>query len=216
MNKKIKFLLCLLLPLFSYGQSVFIPDLNKFPTASIDMAKANAPVSYMNESEEKAVFYMSLVRMEPQIFLEDILKPYISFHKVETNSYVKSLYRELQRAKPVGPLKMDEDLFAMASAHATDIGEKGLTGHTGSRGKTFEKRSSTVLPNYRSMGENIGLGYKSALDNVIGLLIDEGVKNLGHRKAILNTDYNSVGVALESHKNYIYGCVMDFGETKIN
>lgn len=88
----------------------------------------------------------------------------------------------------------------MAQSHMKDIGAKGLVSHTGSHGKTFKKRSESVIPFYSAVAENIGLGYSSALANTIGLLIDQGVKNLGHRETILQTKYDCVGVALGGHK----------------
>ena len=49
------------------------------------------------------------------------------------------------------------------------------------------------------------------LSIVITLLIDDGIKGLGHRKNILNESYNSVGVAIRPHKSYRVNCVIDFG-----
>jgi uncharacterized protein YkwD len=107
---------------------------------------------------------------------------------------------------------MQKDLYEVSYTHLTDIGEKGLTGHRGSKGRTFQKRVNELLKTYSAVSENVGLGFKYPLDNVIGLLIDDGVKDLGHRKAILSSDYNGVGVSLGNHKDYTYGCVMDFGK----
>ncbi|MCZ6692800.1 MAG: CAP domain-containing protein, partial [Bacteroidetes bacterium] len=61
-----------------------------------------------------------------------------------------------------------------------------------------------------TIGENCAYGLYSPLDIVMGLLIDEGVSDLGHRKNILNPDYKVIGVAIRPHKSYGTNCVQDF------
>jgi hypothetical protein len=173
----------------------------------------DVPVEFMNGEEQKVVFYMNLVRLEPQVFLKDVLRPYVAFHHLNVNSYLKSLYRDLEKATATIPFEISEDLYQVSRAHLDDIGSKGLTGHKGSKGKTFEKRVDHLFANYATVSENVGLGFPTPLSNVIGLLVDDGVKDLGHRKAILNAEYNRVGVAVGSHSNFTYGCVMDFGRS---
>lgn len=194
-----------------YTQKLFVPDFSNFPSESMQQAFPHESTSFMTSDEQKVVFYMNLLRLEPSVFLKEIVKPYIIFNELNVNSYVKSLYKDLEKCQPVGPLLMRKDLYIMANAHLLDIGTKGLTGHKGSNGKTFQKRAAPLLKKYATVSENVGLGFYSPLDNLIGLLIDDGVKDLGHRKAILASSYNSVGVAIGIHKKFVYGCVMDFG-----
>jgi len=61
------------------------------------------------------------------------------------------------------------------------------------------------------VGENCSYGFETAIDIVLSLLIDEGVKNKGHRQNILSEDFNSIGVAIRPHITYRVNCVMDFG-----
>ena len=192
-------------------QKLFEPDFSKFPSESLQSAFSKEKVSFMSSEEQKLVFFMNLLRIEPQLFLDEVIKPYVAFSDLNVNNYVKSLYKDLSKASPTHPFFMREDLYEMANAHLIDIGKKGLTGHVGSNGKTFAKRAAPMLEKYETVSENVGLGFYSPLDNLIGLLIDDGVKDLGHRKAILSPNYNCVGVAIGQHKEFIYGCVMDFG-----
>ncbi|MBW4490944.1 MAG: hypothetical protein KME12_24530 [Trichocoleus desertorum ATA4-8-CV12] len=46
--------------------------------------------------------------------------------------------------------------------------------------------------------------------HVIQLLIDDGVKDRGHRKSILKPDYRMTGVACGSHAAYTTMCVMEY------
>lgn len=193
------------------AQKVFSPNLNGFAKETLQSAM-DGSVDFMTAEEQKVVFFMNLVRLEPQVFLTDVLQPYVKFHELNENTYLKSLYRDLSKAPSTAVFVMKKDLFEVSKLHVQDIGKKGLTGHKGSQGKTFKRRVNHLFSTYLTVSENVGLGFKSPLDNVIGLLIDDGVKDLGHRKAILSPDYNCVGVALGAHKNYTYGCVMDFGQ----
>lgn len=208
--------LILLLPLFGMAREMYQPDLSEFSRETLTLAKANSEVSFMTKEEQDVVFYMNLVRLEPQIFMEAILKPYVAHYELNKNHYVKSLYSDLKKANSVKPLVMKQDLYEVSKSHLDDIGEKGIEGHTGSNGKTFKKRVDHLFKTYISVSENVGLGFETPLDNVIGLLIDDGVKDVGHRKAILSPNYNCVGVSLGNHKNYIKGCVMDFGQLEAN
>lgn len=198
-------------PFGAIPMHAFDPDLSSFSKDTIQKAKANSPVEFMTDKEEEVVFFLNLVRLEPQLFLTEIVKPYVEAQELVPNKYVKSLYTDLKKVKPTQPLFMKQDLYKVAYDHLKDIGPKGIEGHTGSRGKTYTKRVKHLLNTYYGVSENIGLGFDDPLGFVIGLLIDDGVKSLGHRKAILNADYNCVGVTLGTHKEFGTGCVMDFG-----
>lgn len=104
MNMKINILFLILIPFMGRGQEVFTPNLDDFSSSVIQMAKANAPVEYMSSDEEQVVFYMNLARMEPALFMREILKPYIVYYDIEVDRYVKSLYKELQNRGPVPAL----------------------------------------------------------------------------------------------------------------
>jgi len=64
------------------------------------------------------------------------------------------------------------------------------------------------------MGENISFGsYASNAGkrHVLGLVIDDGVPNRGHRTAIYSASYTDVGIALGPHAEYGQMLTMDFG-----
>ena len=42
-------------------------------------------------------------------------------------------------------------------------------------------------------------GSKSAMESVLSLIIDDGVKGRGHRKNILNPSHRTIGIASEVH-----------------
>ena len=162
---------------------------------------------YLNEEEKKVILFMNMARHDGPLFSHPFLETYVQENRLENSSYIRSLRKDLKKVKDLGPLFPEKDLTALAQGHALSTGEKGSTGHG-----AFKKRFEPLMGNpYQHVGENCSYGYERAIDIVVSLLIDEGIKSLGHRNNILAPDFNSVGVAIRPHKSYRVNCVMDFG-----
>ncbi len=163
--------------------------------------------AYLAEEEKKVILFMNMARHNGSLFAETFLESYIEVNDLENSSYLRSLFRDLKKVSGLQPLLPEEDLTAAAQGHATKSGKKGRVGH-----QDFNKRFDPLMGNpYSHVGENCSYGYEEAIDIVITLLIDEGIKDQGHRKNILSDSFNSVGVAIRPHKSYRVNCVMDFG-----
>ena len=163
---------------------------------------------YLNEEEKKVVLFMNLARADGALFAETFLTEYINVNGLEKNKFVKSLYQDLKKTGYLKPFIPENDLISVAQGHAMESGKSGHTGH-----KDFKKRFEPFMGNpYQHVGENCSYGYNEAIDIVISLLIDDGVKDLGHRKNILSDSFNSVGVAIRPHKSFRSNCVIDFGK----
>lgn len=166
-----------------------------------------AETKYLNEEEKKVILLMNMARHDGPLFSESFLHTYIQDKRLEKSSYIRSLQRDLKKTMDLMPLMPEEDLTSVAQGHAQRSGKKGTTGHNG-----FKKRFEPLMGKpYLHVGENCSYGYEHAIDIVVSLLIDEGIKSLGHRNNILSPDFNSIGVAIRPHKNYRVNCVMDFG-----
>lgn len=164
-------------------------------------------MDYLNDEEQKVILFMNMARHDGPLFSESFLQAYIRENGLENSSNIRSLRRDLKKVSGLTPLLPEKDLTAVAQGHARTTGEKGRRGHDG-----FKERFGPLLGNpYLHVGENCSYGYERAIDIVISLLIDEGIKDLGHRKNILAPDFNSAGVAIRPHKTYRVNCVMDFG-----
>ncbi len=151
---------------------------------------------------------MNMARHNGPLFVESFLNQYVEENQIEKNSYLKSLYRDLKNTSGLTPLIPEEDLTAVAQGHALKSGKTGHVGH-----QDMDKRFAPLRGNpYNGWAENCSYGYQEATSIVITLLIDDGIKDLGHRKNILNESYNSVGVAIRPHKTYRVNCVIDFGD----
>lgn len=174
----------------------------------IDLLYTSRDLDYMNEEEKKVVLFMNMARHNGPLFAETFLEAYASENQVAQTSYLRSLKRDLARTSGLPVLVPEKDLTAVAQGHAQRSGE---TGHVGHRG--MDKRFAPLRGNpYTAWGENCSYGYADAISIVITLLIDEDVREVGHRKNILNPAFNSVGVAIRPHKTYRVNCVIDFGK----
>ena len=175
---------------------------------TIRKANTASAVEYYSEEEKKVVLFMNLARIDGERFANTFLDAYIESSGTGNNSYVRSLYRDLKNVKDQPLLVPEEDLTSIAQGHANTSGKTGHVGH-----KNFSKRFEPFMGNpYYNVGENCSYGFSEAFDIVITLLIDDGVKGVGHRKNILNPEFNSVGVAIRPHKRYGFNCVIDFGK----
>ena len=162
---------------------------------------------YLTEEEKKVILFMNLARHDGSLFAETFLESYLRTNEMERSSYVRSLFRDLKKVTAIKPLLPEEDLTSVAQDHATTSGRSGHVGH-----KDFDRRFKSLMGNpYLHVGENCSYGYDQAIDIVITLLIDEDIKETGHRNNILNESFNSVGVAIRQHKRYRINCVTDFG-----
>jgi uncharacterized protein YkwD len=112
-----------------------------------------------------------------------------------------------------GELILSPGLSRSAADHVRDSGSRGLVGHNGPDGASFQARLERYGVWSGSSAENIAYGLKDPRDLVIALLVDYGVKGRGHRKNLLNPFWRYVGIACGSHTVYGTMCVIDFAQS---
>ncbi|HEX8516050.1 MAG TPA: CAP domain-containing protein [Bacteroidia bacterium] len=172
------------------------------------IARANTAgnAAYLSAEEKKVILYVNLVRLDPKLFAETYLKHYLD-SAGDNNSYTKSLLKTLLTTPAMGALSTDEVICRFSKDHAIRSGKENKIGHA-----NFKDRIKEIKKNYGGyFAENCDYGNEKAFDIVLGLLIDEGVQSLGHRKNILNPVYKSIGVSIKPHKGYKWNCVMNLG-----
>jgi len=152
------------------------------------------------------ILYINLARADGKLFTETYLKRFMDSTGIEPDSYTKSLMQDLKNTQNLPMLHPEPDLYYIAREHAIQSGKSGRKGHQG-----FKKRFRDLLTIYSSYGENCYYGRDHPLSIVIKLLIDEGVKDLGHRFNMLDPGFNSIGVSIMPHKTHGYNCVIEFG-----
>jgi hypothetical protein len=161
----------------------------------------------LDEEEQKVILFMNMARHNGPLFARTFLDAYLKEKDIGRNSYVRSLQRDLKKTEGLAPLVPEQDLIEQAVIHAEATGESGRTGH-----QNFKQRFDPLMGNpYALVAENLAYGHAEAIDIVMSLLIDDGIRDLGHRKNMLHPQFNAVGVAIRPHKTYRINCVIDFG-----
>ncbi len=127
------------------------------------------------------------------------------------SEYWTSLKKDLKKTKKLTSFIPLQGLTNAARYHAKDMGLSGKIGHESTNGMTASERGEKFAGT-PYVGENCSYGYDDPLFIVGQLLVDDGVPSLGHRRNILDTeyDYYAVGVAIEPHEKYGYNCVIDY------
>ena len=116
----------------------------------------------------------------------------------------------LRKADPLPALVASEGMSRAAADHVGDQGPKGSTGHDGSDGSKPWDRLSRYGTWDVVVGENLAYGPDRARRVVMGLIIDDGVPDRGHRKNIFSTEFRFIGVACGPHRTYGTMCAVDY------
>ena len=150
---------------------------------------------YMTTDEISMVNEINLVRSNPSAYVKyvEAYKNKIAagkaFGTIET---CNELISELRRLSPLSRLKPAECLYNAAKKHGLDQKPTGSTDHVGTDGSYPWDRVRKECSFMTDGNENLVAGPESVRDAVILLLVDEGIPNRGHRRTLLNRDWNYV------------------------
>ena len=123
---------------------------------------------------------------------------------------VREAIRVLRGLKPIAPLDYAPGLSRAARDHVRDQGRRGATGHRGTDGSSMSDRVARHGRWDVSLSENIAYGPATGRDVVIGLIVDDGVPNRGHRLTIFDPTLRVAGVACGEHRTYRVMCVVNY------
>lgn len=183
-----------------------------------------ANVSYLSPIEKEIIFEINRFRSNPAKYANDYIAPLARYYEnkilhypndksIITHEGAKALrecVRVLKKATPQPIIYPNKALTKAAKDHQKDQAKTGKTGHSGSDHSNLQQRIERYGKWQVRIAENIAYGNYSAQQVVIFLLIDDSVKNRGHRKNLLHPAYKTVGVAFGKHPVYSTMCVMDF------
>lgn len=182
-----------------------------------------ADLNFLSPLEREVVQEINLARSNPQQYASYLeqMKPHFKGNTYQPPGKTGLVTQEglgalddainfLRSAKPLSPYAVSKGMCSGAGVHAKDLGPKGATGHKGSDGSFCEQRVARFGSWEGDIGENISYGSESAREQVIYLLIDDGVTNRGHRRRLLSPSYKVVGVSCGSHTQSGGVCVITF------
>lgn len=163
-----------------------------------------AKTNYLTTEEKNVIWILNMARMNPPLFGKTVVKQFPEIGGqgwlINIDEY-KSLLDTMPKIIPMGVLYPDSLCWASAKCHAITAGEVGYVGHV---------RQSNECNRPAYYGECCDYGYKDPMNIVMHLLIDQGVASLGHRKLMLSSYFDSLGVAIQPHKVYGSNAVLDF------
>jgi uncharacterized protein YkwD len=113
--------------------------------------------------------------------------------------------------QPAPPLRYNLRLERAAALHAQDMAAQQYVDHVSRDGRTFAQRISRAGYDWRSVGENIAAGQKSAED-----VVEDWLASPGHCANIMSDDFTEMGVAFAINmksKPLVYWA-QEFGRAK--
>lgn len=184
-----------------------LPDARAVATAVFEesnLARTD-PAAYARYLEEQLPYYRGrkLARPDRTVVLT-----------VEGREAVEEAIRFLRNAPAVKALRWSDVLSSAALDHVKDQGPRGAIGHTGSGGFTLERRLQRRGVNYRLAAENISYGHREAREIVLSLIVDDGVRDRGHRANLFLPNVDAMGVGCGPHKGYGWMCVQDLVQSR--
>ncbi len=177
----------------------------------VELLNTAASARYLSDDEKNVVLAMNLIRHNPAKYARLYVQPLLAYfdgtllrmpgktplRTREGAEAVRELYHELMETNPVQLLYPSEGMSLAAANHARYMKRTGNAGHEGRGG--MDARLSRHGRWDVSIAENLHWGADNAHDAVLSLMIDDGVKNRGHRINILEPDFKYVGVGIDSH-----------------
>jgi hypothetical protein len=188
--------------------------LRKWPAAMVKMSWEKSNVPYLKTEEKNTLFYINLARINPRLFFDTFVNAYRDTMIVKNKSYIESLKTDMYKTMPMPPLEADITLFEVAKNHAIQMGQTGKVGHSSIYGDPYQTRMDALTLKHKKLLEACQYGYSRGLLVVLDLLIDDGVSNLGHRKALLNELAVYAGISMQNHRKYNTNTVIELAYEK--
>jgi uncharacterized protein YkwD len=116
----------------------------------------------------------------------------------------------LMKQTPLRPISHSDLLALAASDHVREQGPRGKTGHASADGKRASARVAR-RGGGTYVAETITYGPPSGVEVVRQLIVDDGVKDRGHRRTVFAAELRYAGVGCGPHKIYRVMCVANFG-----
>ncbi len=195
-----------------------------WPVDQLNTAKG---ADYLSEDEKNMVLAMNLIRYDPPKYSKLYVYPRLQYfdgtlfrfpgrtptRTKEGIEAVRELYMELLDTSPMPLFHPSPGMSRASKDHARYMKRTGDMSHEGQGG--MSARVSKYGQWQGGMAENLHWGTSNAHEAIMSLMIDDSVKNRGHRKNMLNPSYTKVGVGIEEHPRYRISYVINYANDYI-
>ena len=200
------------------------PDLWQVTGWEVQELSTADEAEYLDDLEKDVILHLNMARTDPARYAQEFVEPRNQYFTgtvyreqgepmlltLEGSYAVDDCVKDMNDTEPMDPLLPSEDICLAALDHAMDLSIRGETGHIGSDGSEFSARIERYGEWHCSIGEAISYGPSTGREIVIGLLIDDGVPDRGHRATVLNPSFRLLGISIEDHSAYGNVCVIEF------
>ena len=160
----------------------------------------------LNKLRQNPKCYIPLVEQQMKMLKKnDILRKKDSNLQIQTVEG-KTAYEEaiqfLKTQKPVPSLAKESRLQFAANDLIKDLGERGVVSHQDSNGNFVSERIEKYCEWNNCANEVIEISSKNPEDILIGLIVDDGIRNRLDRKALFQDIYKYVGISCGYHSEY--------------
>jgi uncharacterized protein YkwD len=181
------------------------------------------PVSLLTKQEQALLDEINLARANPTAYIR-ILQEYRTYYRgnivlfpdgrsLITNEGVTALddaIAYLRTLKSAPAFEVRKGMVLSAKLHLDDMLKSGRDGHLGSDGSKPEDRLNRFGSWQDSVGEDIVYDSRTPRNDVIGLIIDDGVASRGHRKNLFKPGFKVIGISLGQPVMDKTRCVITF------
>lgn len=187
-----------------------------YPASVIAACNTAVEMQGLSDVEKDVVLITNIVRYDPSLFAQKVVRPFFTrncdkFLMPDTNSiYLQSLYKDLKKAIPMQLLKPEPVLNETAASHAEYSSRTGRIGHD-----NFKERWSIVRQKLKHISFSENCSYIPGSKNdglyfILSLLIDDENPGYGHRYAILNRNFQFIGVAIRNFPKNQFCLIQEF------
>lgn len=186
--------------------------------------------------EQEVLDEMNFARQNPSQYITDRLNPELTNPYDTSSTYLatlQELINEMQSMSPIGALAWSGRLKQSCTEWVTIQGA-GTTAADHGHDPNLFNRIRKYCTSYDIAGENLSYGYRKQDSNgnwtdeadpkqiVIGLLVDDGIADRGHRYNILDYapkgkdsagKYTHAGVSIGTHGYYTTMCAINYAGT---
>ena len=184
-------------------------------------------VDYQTTAEKDVVLALNMVRTDParyaQLYIKEIISTYRGNLRSCSNGRIvrtmegefpaRQLYDELMQRKPTSRLYPVFGMHDVADDLAIEQSMSGKTGHITQDGNNLQHRIDSHGQWRTTIGETIDYGGTTGFDAINNLLVDDGVSNRSHRKALFEPSFHVVGVSIRRHPVYGTVTVVDYADS---